>query len=289
MAGALWAMTRAGERSGEDGRPAVVARAQVVGAGTDVTLQAGPAGDEPDDQAERVAARAAESDLAPVTMVIDLSDAALALDAPDADEPLRLVETLEGDLAGGTADEVDRGLDLPLEPQRSAGEHDLRRIAVLICAGAAVITLVGLPFLVDRTDDEQVAQVGVATEAGLLPPDMSSTTIMGQPSIKVERSQPRVPARRPRTVTTTPRRTATTLPSRSGTISPSTRLPLGGGSPIGPTATTAPPTATTAPPTPTTTAPPTPTTEPPPTTTTTASTTTTTQATTTTTTAPTIP
>ncbi len=92
MAGALWATTRAGEGSDEDERPAVVARAQVVGAGTDVTLQVVPAGDEPGDEADPVAARAAESDLAPVTMVIDLSDAALALDAPDADEPLRLVD-----------------------------------------------------------------------------------------------------------------------------------------------------------------------------------------------------
>jgi hypothetical protein len=150
---------------------------------------------------------------------------------------------------------------------------------VLICAGAAVSVLLGLPFLVDGSDGGQVAQVGVATAPGFVPSD-TSATIMGPQSSKDARSQGQAQAGRSPRVDTTARRTGTTLPSRSGTTSVTTRPPLGTAPPTGAPATTAPPTATTAPPTPTT--------DPPPTTTTTTEPTTTTTTTepTTTTTAP---
>lgn len=278
LAGALWATTRAGDRAGEDERSEDVTLVHAEGADPPVALQAVPAGDVPDDQADRIAARAAEVDLLPGTTVIDLSDAALALHDPGPDEPLRLLANPDADLAGGTVHDVDGAVEWALEPDSSsAGAHDLRRIAVLICAGAAVSVLLGLPFLVDGSDGGQVAQVGVDTAPGFVPSD-TSATIMGPQSSKDARSQAQAQAGRSPRVDTTARRTGTTLPSRSGTTSVTTRPPLGTAPPTGTPATTAPPTATTAPPTPTTNPPPptTTTTEPTTTTTTTEPTTTTT-------------
>jgi O-antigen ligase len=276
MAGVLWATTRAGERSGEDESPAVATLTQAAGDDTPASLHAVTAGDVLDDQADAVAARAVVADLPPGTTVIDLSDARPALHDPDPGEPLRLLPTSDTDLTGGTPYEAD--LYASPEPD-SPAVHDLRRIAVLICAGAAVSVLLGLPFLVDGSDGGQVAQVGVATAPGFVPSD-TSATIMGPQSSKDARSQAQAQAGRSPRVDTTARRTGTTLPSRSGTTSVTTRPPLGTAPPTGAPATTAPPTATTAPPTPTT--------DPPPTTTTTTEPTTTTTTTepTTTTTAP---
>jgi hypothetical protein len=147
-----------------------------------------PAGDEPGDEADPVAARAAESDLAPVTMVIDLSDAAWrsTLGCRRAASP---GHHPDADLAGGTPM---KWIGVSSRPwsRSAAGEHDLRRIAVLICAGAAVIALMGLPSLsTGRMTGSRAG--GDRHRARRRAADMSSTTIMGQPSIKAERPQPR--------------------------------------------------------------------------------------------------
>lgn len=276
IAGALWVMTRLNYRSEYDAS-AVVTSVHAFDAGTLLSLEEVLARDVAGDQAEEVVARSTDVESEPGTTVIDLSDGASALHDPARDEPLRLDGPPDRDLTGDPVHDGE-GLDLPLEPDRLAGAHDLRRIYRLIGAGAAVIVLLGLPFFVEANEGGQVAQVGV--DAPVVPDieltDLPSTTILN-PSIKPDGTQPQAPAGRSRTVTTTPRRTGTTVPSRSGTTSVSSRLQLGGGPTTTRTPTTVPPTATTVPPTPTT--------EPPPatTTTTTASTTTTTEATTTTT------
>jgi polysaccharide biosynthesis protein PslJ len=275
MAGALWAMTRARDRVGEDELAVAVAQVPTDGDNGPIALETVFAEDTTGDHPDRVAARAAEADLSPGTTVIDLSDAAAARNDSGPDEPIGLGAILDADLAYGTIHDMDQP---PLEPVGHTGVHDLRRIAVLICAGAAVIVLLGLPFLVDRQDGGQVAQVGVSTGAlGDVPSDVLPTTV-GQPSDKTARSRSQSQAGRSRAVDTTARRSGTTVPSRSATTVVTARPPLGGSPSTGPTATvtTAPPTATTVPPTPTT--------EPPPTTTTTTEPTTTTTETTTTTT-----
>jgi hypothetical protein len=293
IAGALWVMTRANDRSGEDDGLAAATAVQAFGAGAPITLGEVPARDVTGDQPEQVAARIADVDLPPGTTVIDLSDGASALRDPAPDEPLLRDGPPDRDLPGDTAHDGG-ALDQILEPDSRAGAHDLRRITRLIGAGAAVIVLLGLPFFVGRSEGGQVAQVGVGVPdvSDVALSDMPPTTILDPSSPKADSPQPRARGGASRTVTTTPRRTQTTLPSRSSTTSVSTRLPLGGGPTTTgstttiapPPATTAPPPATTAPPPPTT-APPPPTTAPPPTTTTTtATTTTTTEATTTTTT-----
>jgi polysaccharide biosynthesis protein PslJ len=279
IAGAVWVMIRVNDRSREDdGLPAVTA-VQAFGAGAPITVAEVPDRDVTGDQAEQVAARTADVDLAPGTTVIDLSDSASGLNDPAPDEPLRLDGRPDRDLTGEKVHDGE-GLDRPLEPDGRDGPHDLRRIYRLIGAGAAVIVLLGLPFFVDESDGGQVAQVDVPDVPEVALSDLPSTTILDS-SAKTDGTQPQAQGGGSRTVATTPRRTATTVPSRSGSTSVSTRLQLGGGPTTSrtPTTTTTPPTATTAPPTPTTTAPPTPST----TTTTTASTTTTTASTTTTT------
>ena len=75
--------------------------------------------------------------------------------------------------------------------------HDLRRIAVLICAAAAVTLLLGLPFLVGGSGGGQVAQVGVDSKPGFVPSDTSWTTSWAQGSSKVARSQARFQAGSP--------------------------------------------------------------------------------------------
>jgi hypothetical protein len=274
MTGALWALTRASDRVGADELAVAVAQVRADGDNTPVTLETAFAEDTAGDHPDRFAARRAEADLSPGTTIIDLSDAAAARNDSGPDKAIGLGAILEADLAEGTIHDVDQR---PLEPASHAGVHDLRRIAVLICAGAAVIVLLGLPFLVDRRDGGQMAQVGVSTgELGDVPSDVLPTTI-GQPSDKTVSSRPQSQAGRPRAVDTTARTSGTTVPSRSATTVGPAPPPVGGSPSTGPTATTAPPTATTAPPNPTTT-------EPPPTTTTTTETTTTTTTETTTTT-----
>jgi hypothetical protein len=271
IAGALWVMTRAKDRSGEDDGPAVVTAAQAFGAAAPITVIEVPARDVTGDEAERVTARTADVALPSGTTVIDLSDGASGLHDRAPDEPLRLDGPPDHDLTGEPIDDGE-GPDLLLEPDSRAGGPDLRRIYRLIGAGAAVIVLLGLPFFVEVSEGGQVAQVAVPVEAGLPLEDLAPTTTTLNPSIKPDGTQP--PARRggSRTTTTTQRRTGTTV---------TTRLQLGGGTGTR-TPTTAAPPPTTAPPPPTT-APPPPTTEPPPTTTTTEPTTTTTEPTTTTT------
>jgi O-antigen ligase len=272
IAGALWAITRLSDRSREDDGSVAVTSVRAFGAGTPIALHTVPARDLTGDEAQPVTASTADVDLPPGTTVIDLSDAASALHDPAPDEPLR---------QDGPPDRVPTGdpvpdgdcVDLPLEPDGRAGEHDLRRIYRLIGAGAAVVVLLALPFFIEVSEGGQVAQVDAPDGAAVALSDLPSTTILN-PSSKPDGTQPQAQGGGSRTVTTTPRRTGTTVPNRSGTTSVSTRVQLGGG----PTTTRIP---TTAPPT----SPPTPTTAPqtPTTTTTTASTTTTTEATTTTT------
>jgi polysaccharide biosynthesis protein PslJ len=280
ISGALWVMTRLNDRSSEDDGSEAVTVVQAFGAGPPIARAELPARDVTGDQAEQVTARSADVELPPGTTVIDLSDGASTVPDPAPDEPPRLDGPTDSDRAGDTVSDFG-SLDQPLEPDSRAGTHDLRRINRLIWAGAAVIVLLGLPFFVDRSEGGQVAQVGVPDVPEVALSDLTSTTILGDPSLKGDAPQPPAHAGGSRPATTTPRRTGTTVPSRSGTTSVSTRLQLGGGPTTVRTTTTPPPTA---PPTPTT-APPTATTQPPPasTTTTTASTTTTTASTTTTT------
>jgi polysaccharide biosynthesis protein PslJ len=279
MAGGLWAMTRAGERSTEDVPAAEAALAQAAGVDAPATLHVVRAVDLPDDHAEGVAARAVESDPQPGTTIIDLSDGTpTVVQDLDSPEPLRLQSMSAAEPSGGAVDDADGDPELPLEPDRPA-VHDLRRIAVLICSVAAVTALLGLPLLIDRSDGGQVAQVGVPTAPGDVPPDMSSTTLLsGEPSSKSARSRTSARGGQSRAVDTTGRRSTTTQSSRSSTTTVSVRPSTGGPTPTGPTATTPPTQATTVPPPP-------PTDPPPPSTTTTESTTTTTETTTTTTTA----
>jgi hypothetical protein len=283
MAAALWATTRAGERSGEEEPRAVAILTQVAGDDTPASLHAVTPGDDLDDQADVVAARAVVADLAPGTTVIDLSDARPALHDPDPGEPLRLLPTSDTDLTGGTPYEADL---YPSPEPDSPAVHDLRRIAVLVCAAAAVTVLVGLPFLVDRSGGGQVAQMGVPSPPGDVTLDTSWTTSPGQGSSKSTRSQTPVGGGQSRTANTaagrsgttqTSRSATTTQPTRSATTTVTVRPSTGGPTPTGPIATTAPPPATTTPP---------PTDPPPPTTTTTETTTTTTTEPTTTTTVP---
>jgi hypothetical protein len=275
MAGGLWAMTRASERSVEV-PAAEVALARAAGVDAPASLHVLPAVDVADDHAEGVAARTVESAFAPGMTVIDLSDGAPAVVQDlDPGEPLRPLSMSGADPSGAVVDDGDGGLEPPLEPDRPA-VHDLRRIAVLICAAAAVIVLVGLPLLIDRSDGGQVAQVGVATAPGDVPLDMSSTTLTGELSSKSARSGTSTRGGQSRASSTTGRRSTTTQSSRSATTTVSARPSAGGTTPTSPIATTPPTQATTVPPPP-------PTDPPPPSTTTTESTTTTTEPTTTTT------
>jgi hypothetical protein len=73
---------------------------------------------------------------------------------------------------------------------RRTGTGDLRRVAKLIWAAGAVMVLLGLPLFIERSEGGRVDQVGVhGGGSGVLPPDVSSTTFMGQPSGKDVGSQ----------------------------------------------------------------------------------------------------
>jgi hypothetical protein len=102
-----------------------------------------------------------------------------------------LLAALDGELAGVPLHTYD-GLPLPA-PAGEAPVHDLRRVAVLIGAGAAVVVLVGLPFIVERDDrgNASVAQVGISAGPGLTSASTSSTTFLGQPSRKAARLRAR--------------------------------------------------------------------------------------------------
>ena len=205
---------------------------------------------------------------------------------PDGVLDDELIALLDGELSDPSRDELDEW-SLPVHPEEG-GSHDLRRIAVLIGAGAAVVMLVGLPFVVEHDEKHGgVAQVGIAAEPGVAPTSTSSsTTLMGQPARKAAQLRARARARA---------RAAARAQGTGGVIVPAS--PGAGGGPT----TTVPPVATTVAPATTTTQATTPTTIPPttipPTTTTTttpaaqragdgATTTTTTMTTTTTTTTP---
>jgi polysaccharide biosynthesis protein PslJ len=277
VAGALWATTRAGGPSGEDRRSGERSPMDAENLDTPVALVGAPAedvpgdqedgvaararedvpGDQedrvaararedvPGDQADGVAARAAEVDLLAATTVIDLSDVTLELQDPTAEDPLRPPATPHG--------------------RSPAGAPDLRRIATLICATAAIILLVGLPFLVDRSESDRDAQTGVGTVTGVVPRDMSSTTFMGGPSSTADRSRVQPPAEQSPAVDSAAPGAGTTAQDRS-VSDPAT---------LGPTGATVPSTAVTEP-TPTTATLSTTTTTSPTTTTSTTTTTTTT-------------
>jgi len=286
LAGTLWVIMQAGDRSSDDELSGAVAPVQAVGTDAPIALEAAFAGDLPGDEADRVAARIIASDLPAETTIIDLSDTAAARRHPGSEDPLSVPSTVDVELAEDIVDEVDEPFAPAPARESGAGVHDLRRVAVLICSGAAVIVLLGLPLLIDRSDGGQVAQVGLPNGVDVESSDLPPTAILDEGSSKsTDSSESQAQAGRSRT---TGRGTATTLPRRSGTSSVTTRPPLGGSPttrPTGPAGTagptvTTPSPATTAPPPP----PPPPTTAPPPTTTTTETTTTTTTEPTTTTT-----
>jgi O-antigen ligase len=207
VAGALWATTRAGEPSGEQQGSAARTWPRPERIATPVIgLVAVPADYGAGDEGEAVAERTARVDLAPAITLDDLGDAASALNDPTAEEPVCL--------------------EAPPPEAGPVGTHDLRRAGVLIGAGAAIIVLVGLPFLVDESDGGggQVDQMGVVTAPGMMPSDLSATTV------KADEARTQPSAGQSRAVDTTAPGTGTTVPGGSAD----------------PTATTAPPTATTA-------------------------------------------
>jgi hypothetical protein len=204
LAGALWALTREDPSGDADRPPAALTRMRAVAVDPPATIRFAPAEVVPDDRGEIIAAQAGEFDLLAVTAVIDLTDATLPLPDPEAQEPVCLVE--------------------PLHEAGPAGTHDLRRVAVAIGSGAAIILLVALPFFVESSDDGQPTPGGIATVPGLGPGNVSSTTLRSTSS----KVQPPGPSRA----------VATTAPEASTTVP--------GGTVVAPTATTAPPTATTA-------------------------------------------